>query len=616
MSKSDAEEGIIRPLKIDVCLTGLLARSLSITLPGILSFCSQLSAMGNVVRIVVVAIDPEDTLVDNEHVSHDAAIKLLSSLLTVHHVHVIRQAELDQVIEETMMLKRYSFFICHGVSKPCTARHIPNIMRHILIERQCAAYLDSSDCDIAFSLSPDILIDTVQEQIMSALSLIMRTSSIIVPRCDAPKKYVVNGFAGGSRVSMIKFLSRDWLEDHSLHPTNAINFENMCNQTLRRIGAQQHMVDVVMTKIRANGATHKAWACVPIETKFVQVRRLFGDGTSSISTFRYGLPGNLMSIDGYLTARCERNVANNRLAYIGIGIAERASNFGCATKASAMADASVRCLQLSGTTKITLEHDSEYVINMDTGEHLRLESVGPETLERFRVRWRQAGYLEETLNAIAQQFPVISPKSWSEERVEQSMNMRFLRGTESVLELGACIGRNSLVIASILNEHGGRQVSVEANPKIVKQLKESQLASGLHFNIVDRPLSRQRMIVREWCSQCIGPKAKVVPGWQEVPTITLQDLKDSTGVNSFDTLVIDCEGAFYGIMNEFPEVLENVTKVLIENDSCDVKEAEAIHARLRQHGLLPIWSQRLDKSWAIKYFPKCDVFWQCWVKLA
>jgi FkbM family methyltransferase len=331
-----------------------------------------------------------------------------------------------------------------------------------------------------------------------------------------------------------------------------------------------------------------------------------------MSAFWYGPPGKLMSIDGYLTARCERNVAKNRLAYIGIGNAERTSNFGCATEASAMAGVSV-CLQLSGTTKITLEHDSEYVINMDTGEHLGLESVGPETLERLRLRWTQAGHLEDSLNAIAKQFPVIPLAAWKHERVEQSMNMRFLRGTESVLELGACIGRNSLVIASILNKHGGGQVSVEANPDIAKQLKESQLASGLRFNIVDRPLSRQRMIVRKWVSQCIGPKAKVPPGWREVPTITLQSLKNSTGVNSFDTLVIDCEGAFHGIMNEFPQVLKDVTKVLIENDSRDAGEAEAIHARLRQHGLVPIWSQRLDRH---KIFPKRDVFWQCWVKLA
>jgi hypothetical protein len=269
MSKPDAGEGSARPLTIDVCLTGLLARSLERTLPGIQQLVTQLRQPGHNVRIVVVAIDPEDTLVDNEQVSHDAAVQLLSSLLNVHYVDVTRQAELDRVIENSMMLQRYGLFRCHGVGKPCAAIHIPNIMRHIQIERKCAAYLHSSDCDVAFSLSPDILLETAQDQLMSALSLIMRTSSIIVPRCAAPRKYVVNGFAGGRRAMMIKFLNRDWLEQQSLHPTTAINWEEMCNQTLRQIGVQQHMVDVVMTKIRANGVTRKAWACVPITTAHI-----------------------------------------------------------------------------------------------------------------------------------------------------------------------------------------------------------------------------------------------------------------------------------------------------------------------------------------------------------
>ena len=197
--------------------------------------------------------------------------------------------------------------------------------------------------------------------------------------------------------------------------------------------------------------------------------------------------------------------------------------------------------------------------------------------------------------------------------------MRFLNGTENVLELGACIGRNSLVIATILNEHGGELVSVEANPEIAKRLKRAKVTSGLQFAIVDRPMSRRRMVVDGWETKCIGTDDKVTDlrplkhGWSEVPTITLEDVKANTGVRAFDTLVVDCEGAFHGILLEFPEVMTGVSKVFIENDSQDAREAEAIHARLRVYGLVPVWSQPWMRG---KRFPKRHEFWQCWVKLA
>ena len=43
--------------------------------------------------------------------------------------------------------------------------------------------------------------------------------------------------------------------------------------------------------------------------------------------------------------------------------------------------------------------------------------------------------------------------SFQEELPEQKMAFRYLTGNEKVLELGGNIGRNSLVIASILNKY-------------------------------------------------------------------------------------------------------------------------------------------------------------------
>lgn len=316
-----------------------------------------------------------------------------------------------------------------------------------------------------------------------------------------------------------------------------------------------------------------------------------------------------MSIDGFLVARSERSDSGQRFAYIGTGVSERTSNFGYEGPQSP----EPTCMQEVDGGWVPLAAETEHLINMETGEGGDMDNLSSDTSQRLRTRWEQAGHLEKSLQTIARKYTVISPKEWAKELVEQSMSMRFLTGTETVLEIGGCIGRNSLVIASILNQHGGRLVTVEANPAIVPKLLQARRASGLVFDIISKPMSRQRMIVKNHRALRIGPSDRVPNGWREVATTTYNDVRIATGINSFDTLVIDCEGSFHGIFNEFPEVMRNVNKILIENDSLDAKEAEEIHQYIRDRGLRPIWSQELTLEKKLK-FPKYREFWQCWVQ--
>jgi len=60
--------------------------------------------------------------------------------------------------------------------------------------------------------------------------------------------------------------------------------------------------------------------------------------------------------------------------------------------------------------------------------------------------------------------------SLEEELPEQKMAIRYLTGKEKVLEIGGNIGRNSLVIASIL-ENNSNFVSLECDSNIANQLE-------------------------------------------------------------------------------------------------------------------------------------------------
>ena len=57
------------------------------------------------------------------------------------------------------------------------------------------------------------------------------------------------------------------------------------------------------------------------------------------------------------------------------------------------------------------------------------------------------------------------------------------------------------------------------------------------------------------------PSDTVLPGYKEVNTITYTDLVKKYNIN-FDTLVIDCEGAFYYILQDMPETLNNIKLLL------------------------------------------------------
>ena len=68
--------------------------------------------------------------------------------------------------------------------------------------------------------------------------------------------------------------------------------------------------------------------------------------------------------------------------------------------------------------------------------------------------------------------------SFNEELPEQKMAVRYLTGKEKVLEIGGNIGRNSLVIAYILQDNNNF-VSLECDENIANQLTENRNLNNL-----------------------------------------------------------------------------------------------------------------------------------------
>jgi FkbM family methyltransferase len=193
--------------------------------------------------------------------------------------------------------------------------------------------------------------------------------------------------------------------------------------------------------------------------------------------------------------------------------------------------------------------------------------------------------------------------SLQEEIHEQRMVARYLTGTEKVLELGGNIGRNSLVIASILRDNPNFVV-LECNTDIVAQLTENRDLNHFHFFIEPSALSKRPLIQKGWDTIVSDT---VLDGYTPVSSITYHDLVLKYNID-FDTLVVDCEGALYYILQDMPEMLDHICLIIMENDYYDITHKKYIDKILREKNFLVDYVE--SGGWA----PCYANFFEVWKK--
>ena len=156
--------------------------------------------------------------------------------------------------------------------------------------------------------------------------------------------------------------------------------------------------------------------------------------------------------------------------------------------------------------------------------------------------------------------------SLNDELPEQKMVIRYLTGNEKVLEIGGNIGRNSLIISHILETKNASTninfVSLESDINIANQLRENRDLNNFNFHIESSALSKRKLIQKGWDTIISNTLEE---GYQWVNTITLNELNKKYNI-VFDTLVLDCEGAFYYILMDMPELLDTIKLIIMEND--------------------------------------------------
>jgi FkbM family methyltransferase len=185
----------------------------------------------------------------------------------------------------------------------------------------------------------------------------------------------------------------------------------------------------------------------------------------------------------------------------------------------------------------------------------------------------------------------INHGNFNEEYAEQLMSMIFINSSSKVLEIGGNIGRNSMIIASIVNNDN--YLVLETDKSSVAKLEENKIINNFNFKIEPSALSARKLIQCGWDAK---PSDIVLEGFFSVDIISYSNLQEKYPID-FDTLVLDCEGAFYYILEDFPEILDNINLILIENDYYNQEHEIKMREILTNNNFKLVYCKEITGCW-------------------
>ena len=258
---------------------------------------------------------------------------------------------------------------------------------------------------------------------------------------------------------------------------------------------------------------------------------------------------------------------------------------------------------------IFIKHDTN-LLTYDETKTIYIDTKTNEIYVDTRPDYIQAIYFDvEKKLAEIQASLTLKYGTFTEELPEQKMAVSYLTGDEKVLEIGGNIGRNSLVISTILKAKGNNNLVVlESNPVSAEQLKENRDVNNFNFFIEASALSKRKLVQQGW----VTSESDHVPnGFTSVNIININELRAKYTID-FDTLVLDCEGAFYYIIMDMPEILDGIKLIIMENDYVNYDQKLYVDDKLRKANFKCVYS---EKGGSVASWCKCEpFFYQVWQK--
>ena len=206
----------------------------------------------------------------------------------------------------------------------------------------------------------------------------------------------------------------------------------------------------------------------------------------------------------------------------------------------------------------------------------------------------------------------------NEEYVEQTLSCKYIKKNNIVLEIGGNLGRNALIISELLEDQSNLLI-LEPNHEFYLKLLENRNHNSKHFNVDNCALSnyplysigsvtfKENNISENFP---LSGKDYNQDNKKIVITKTYQNIVNE--YKNFDTLCIDCEGAFYYILQEMEYILDNIKLIIMENDYKNENHYIFVKDILEKRNFKCIESIPLNGCpWDA---PCKDYFYQVWIK--
>lgn len=188
----------------------------------------------------------------------------------------------------------------------------------------------------------------------------------------------------------------------------------------------------------------------------------------------------------------------------------------------------------------------------------------------------------------------INHGNFNEEVSLQTLSVMYLTGNEKVLEIGGNIGRNSLVIASILREKKNSDfVILESDSNNANLLRENRDKNNMYFFVEDSALSKRNLIQIK--SNTIEHDT-LLEGYKSVKSVLFNELISRYNI-IFDTLILNCGFAAYYIFLDMPEVLDNIKLLIMTNEYWDLAKKIYIDDLLETKGFYREYFVQHDDKW-------------------
>lgn len=181
---------------------------------------------------------------------------------------------------------------------------------------------------------------------------------------------------------------------------------------------------------------------------------------------------------------------------------------------------------------------------------------------------------------------------------ERALVMELLRPSDSVLEIGACIGAVSCVTNRLLADKK-RHVVVEGNPKLISSIEKNRDINQCGFTILNKAVSQEPEVTFYLSEEFIvgGTAQRKSPHPVKVEGITLDELDQKYG--PFNVLIMDIEGGEVEAIPPALEFLKRCRLVIWETHdwACGAEATQRCRDALADAGLKYVETAEDTEAW-------------------